>query len=257
MNRSFENYTLAVKRNDRIMGAIDYGRTITYRQRNPNTNTVICQEIRRTYNVPENLLLAITLFAILTYCDKCIQLQGLVESFKKINHTIRELESIRSYVTILLSMKFIRQILPNALESRNKLDQLLYLVVQRIRQNKAPTHFAKLVNLFYKWRFYISVTSNENDIAEHFLQYHFMDLGDTNDLYECWVFCKILYAIAEKYELKLTEVRSSNGIVTFNDDDNSFRLIYQPRYPTEWTDEGKPIEDIPDTIPLPQNYKHS
>jgi hypothetical protein len=73
-----------------------------------------------------------------------------------------------------------------------------------------------------------------------------MNLADPNDLYECWVFCKILYAIAEKYDMKLTEVRSSKGIVTFKNADNSFHLIYQARYPTEWTDEGIPIEDVPD-----------
>lgn len=133
-----------------------------------------------------------------------------------------------------------------ALEYRNKVDYLLVGVLERIRQNKTPRYFAKLVNLYHKWRYYISVSLNENEIAEHFLQYHFMNLADTNDLYECWVFCKILYAFAEKYDLKLTEVRSSKGIVTFQNTDNSFHLIYQARYPTEWTDEGKPIEDIPD-----------
>ena len=118
--------------------------------------------------------------------------------------------------------------------------------VERICQNKAPTHFAKLANLYHTWKYYISLSLNEYQIAEHFLQYHFVNLADTNDLYECWVFCKILYAIAEKYDLKLTEIRSSKGIITFRDTDNSFQLIYQGRYPTEGTDEGKPIENIPD-----------
>ena len=128
------------------------------------------------------------------------------------------------------------------MEYRNKVDYLLYSVLERIRQNKAPIYFTKLVNLYHKWKYYISVSLNENQIAEHFLQYHFMNLADTNDLYECWVFCKILYAIAKNYELKLTEVRSSKGIVTFKNADNSFYLIYQARYPTEWT----VIEDNPD-----------
>ena len=246
-NPSFENISSVVERNDRIMGAIDYGRTHSYRQRYPNSNTVICQEIQRNYVVPENVLLAMTLFAILTFCDKYIQLYRLVETFSRINPTIKELQSIRSYVTVLLSKRFIRQILPYVLESRNRVDELLIEVLRRIEQNKTPPYFAKLVNLFHKWKYYISISLNENQIAENFLQYHFMSLADTNDLYECWVFCKILHAISERFALKLKEVRSVKGIITFRENNNSFELIYQARYATDWIDEdGRPIEDVPD-----------
>ena len=85
---SFENLTRSVERGDRIMGALDYGKTLIHRQMH-NINSVICSEIFRNYQVSENILLAMTLFAISTYCDKYIKLEGLVES-ERFDITIKE-----------------------------------------------------------------------------------------------------------------------------------------------------------------------
>jgi hypothetical protein len=77
------------------------------------------------------------------------------------------------------------------------------------------------------------------------LQYHFMTLANLNDLYECWVFCKILYAIVQICDLRFKEIRSSKGLVDFKAND-TFHVIYQRRYNTNWRDQDKYMEDIPD-----------
>ena len=91
------------------------------------------------------------------------------------------------------------------------------------------------------------VSSKDEEIAKNVLQYHFMNLSDQNDLFECWIFCKILYAIAQMYTLKFSEVHSSRrGLVDFKTNDGLFHIIYQARYDTGWRDQDKTILDIPD-----------
>jgi hypothetical protein len=247
-NPSFMNITKDVERDDRIMGAVNYKKTTLLRHRGLTyANKVICSEIHRSYDTPENRLLALILFAIMTYCDKYISIEGLVESIEEqINPTIEELQYIRRYVAILLSVKSIKQILPMAIDSRNDLDSLFDSMLKRIRLGKTHRYFAKIFNLFYKWKYYISVSLDDTEISKHVLQYHFMNLADKNDLYECWIFCKVLYAISEIFDLKFTEASGSRGAAIFRSNDGFVKIIYQATYDTDWKDQGKFFEDIPD-----------
>jgi hypothetical protein len=37
-------------------------------------------------------------------------------------------------------------------------------------------------------------------------------MSNLKDLYECWVFCKILYGIAQKYDIRFKEIHLSKGV---------------------------------------------
>jgi hypothetical protein len=80
-------------------------------------------------------------FSILVYCDKYLKLEGMINSVERIRPTIEELWSIRSYVSNLLSLQTIRQILPTAIESRNQFNILLNLMLKRIEDQKIPRPF--------------------------------------------------------------------------------------------------------------------
>jgi predicted component of viral defense system (DUF524 family) len=73
-----------------------------------------------------------------------------------------------------------------------------------------------------------------------------MNLADKNDLYECWIFCKVLYAISEIFDLKVTEASRSRGAAIFRSNDSFVKIIYQATYDTDWKDQGKFFEDVPD-----------
>jgi hypothetical protein len=73
-----------------------------------------------------------------------------------------------------------------------------------------------------------------------------MNLTDINDLYECWVFCKILYSITQRYEITFKEIHSSKGVADFRASDRSFHLVYQAHYIIHWKDQDRDIEDVPD-----------
>lgn len=245
-NLSFENTTREVERDDRIMGAVNYRKTVLLRKQRPNSGIAVCTEIHRRNETPENLLLALVLFSIMLYCDKYLKLSGLIEWIDRIDPTIRELQSIRSYTSNLLSRKAIKQILPLAMESIAEMDKLFHLMLKRIQRGKIPKYFAKIYSLYSKWRYYVLVSSNEQEIVRHFLQYHFMNLSELSDLYECWVFCRILYGVAQKYDIRFKEIHSSKGVAEFKAVDGSFHIIYQPRYKTKWRDQDRYIEDVPD-----------
>jgi hypothetical protein len=93
-NLSFENTTREVERDDRIMGAVNYRKTVVLRKQRPNSGIAVCTEIHRRNETPENLLLALVLFSIMLYCDKYLKLSGLIEWIDRIDPTIRELQSI-------------------------------------------------------------------------------------------------------------------------------------------------------------------
>jgi hypothetical protein len=125
-------------------------------------------------------------------------------------------------------------------------DKLFNSMLRRIYSGKTPSYFMQIYTLYYDWKKYILVSSNEQEIVKHVLQYHFMTLANLNDLYECWVFCKILYAIAQICDIRFKEIRSSIGLVDFKGNNDTFHVIYQRRYNTDWRDQDKYMEDIPD-----------
>jgi hypothetical protein len=250
-NLSFENVTQDTTRKDRIMGAINYGKTSKYRQRNLiDSSIVFCYEVSRSYDTPENRILVMILFAILTYCDRYLKLkEKLIEtSNMRFDPTIEELQKIRSYISNLLSKIKIKQILLYSMDPAYSLDILFTKMYDRINQGKIPVYYIKILNLFYKWRHYIFVSSKIEEVAKDVLQYNFLSLTNTNDLYECWIFCKILYAISQIHSLKFKEINSSKGLVDFKATDGLFHILYQPRFQTEWIDQERHIEDRPDIV---------
>jgi hypothetical protein len=159
-----------------------------------------------------------------------MRLEGdLVEkAVRRFDPTIEELRRIRAYTSTLLPTRTIRQILPLSIESVTDLHYLFDRMLNRIKQRKTPQYFVKVFSLFQKWRRYIMVSFKDEEIAKNVLQYHLMNLKGQNDLYECWIFCKILYAIAQTHTLKLVEVHSSRGgLVDFKANDGLFHIIYQ------------------------------
>lgn len=245
-NIQYENKVKDVERTDRIMGSINYRKTMNLQQRG-NKNIVVCSEIHKSFHTPENIFLTLILLAIVSYCDKYIKLEGLVES-NRFNPTISELRIIQAYVSNLLLSKNIRQIISYTTESFNRLDDLLYLIYVRLKNQKIPHYYLQVIKLFYKWKYFISVSYNDKEIAKDVLYYHFMNLENQNDLYECWVFSKLLYEIAITNNIGLRQIRSAKGLVTFTSLDNSFKITYQARYLTKWKDQEENIEDVPDII---------
>lgn len=90
----FVNTIQEREREDRIMGAISYSKTIKLRQRDLlSKDKAICLEIHKSFDTPENRLLALVLSSIVAYCNKYLVKYGELESGNRIGrHTLDNLK---------------------------------------------------------------------------------------------------------------------------------------------------------------------
>jgi hypothetical protein len=78
------------------------------------------------------------------------------------------------------------------------------------------------------------------------LRYYFFNIQDSNLLYECWVFYKILDVMVDNFNIKFKE--SGKSEITFVSDDGSIKVIYQRRYKAKWFKKGQALDEVPDII---------
>jgi hypothetical protein len=133
------------------MGSINYAQTMKIRQSSTeHKKTVVCQEILRDCQTPENILLTLILFSTVVYSDKCLSLEALVESQDKLDVTISQLREIRSKASYLLSSRIIKDILPNSMDFLPIVNQLFAAMKNRIELGKIPRPL-KIKKMFKKW----------------------------------------------------------------------------------------------------------
>jgi len=163
-NHTFINETIDVMRLDRITGSVNYGKTAALLKNSKNLLDkkskpfVICSEINRRYDTPENLLLALILVSAMIYSEKFITMtRKLVMPIRGIKPTIRKLQVIRKQLAVLLTEKSIRQILPIAIDSRGHVNGLFQSMRERIQLGRTPTYFLNIYYLFDKWRYYTRI----------------------------------------------------------------------------------------------------
>jgi hypothetical protein len=99
-NPSFFTVTDLVEKDDRIMGAINYEKTMQLRRMDvTGKKKAVCVEILRNYASPEDILVTQVLFSIALYCDKYIIFESLIEARDRQNPT---LDSLRAILAISL-----------------------------------------------------------------------------------------------------------------------------------------------------------
>lgn len=239
-----------VIRKDRIMGSINIQKTNLI---NVNTEQkskkVVCNEIHKTNVTPENLILGQILFSILIYCNRYISTSGILKSGAHLDiPTLDGLASIRNYIINLLATNTIKSILLQAIEHINNFDSLFKMMTDRIYLGKVPNYFIGIYNMLHQWKYFVWVSSRNYDLIENTLRYYFFGLKNHDQLYECWVFYKILDLLTNIFDLRLSETSHSKGSATFKSYNNSIRVTYQRIYETGWTDNLEPVYDRPDMV---------
>ena len=239
-----------VERQDRIMGSTNIQKTILANRHNlRESKIVVCNEIHRTINSPENQILAQILFSIILYCDRYISRSGFLSSGTQLdNPTFNNLSSIRNYAISLLSSNTMKRSLPYAIASISNFDNLFRNMIDRIYLGKVPKYFTGIYNLLYKWKYFVWVSSKKYDLIENTLRYYFFNLKKYTELYECWVFYKILDLFTDTMSLRLKETTHTEGIASFRSSDGSIKVTYQRIYDTGWMDKDEPIHDKPDIV---------
>jgi hypothetical protein len=254
-NPSSFTITKEVQRNDRIMGSVNLQKTFAIHLKYPTQrNTVICNEIHKTSNTPENYILAQILFSINIICNGYISKKGVLNSGVVIDEpTIKNLEYIQNYTIDLLSTKVIKEILPYAISNISNYESYLEIIVQKIFNGILPRYYIGLTNILRKWKYFVWISNNNPELIEHSLRYYFFNLKDKkkmNRLYECWVFYKILDCTSDTFKIKFKEITKYKEI-TFEASSSSKikNIVYQKKYETGWTDKNEQaIPDRPDIV---------
>ena len=233
------------------MGSINIRKTMqNNRFANQKPKIVICNEIHKSIDTPENIILAQILFAILVYCNRYLSSKSILKSGAKLDvPTLESLAFIRNFVTNLLATKSIKAILPLAIDNMNNFDSFFKLMIDRIYLGKVPKNFVGIYTIFYQWKYYVWVSSREYELVKNTLRYYFYNLKNLNLLYESWVFYKILDLFTGIFDLRLAETSHSNGVATFRSHDGSISITYQRTYESGWIDsQGPIIYDKPDIV---------
>ena len=236
------------EREDRIMGAISYGKTLRLRQSDAHSkDKAVCLEIHKSFDTPENILLASVLISVVAYCDKYLVRNGELESGIKIDeHIVSSLKLIQQYTTGLLVTRPIKQIIPYTENSLSSYHDLFKLTMDRVYLGKIPKYFANILKLFYEWRYFRWVTAKNSSLFKHMLRYHFFNIRNPHFLFECWVFYKILDIMVDKFGVKFKGSKKSE--TTFASDDGSVQVVYQRRYKSKWLRNGKALNEVPDIV---------
>lgn len=249
-NPSSDGVIREVERRNRVMGSINFQKTRTILQQNPTERIVICNEIHKTMDTPENIITAQILYSIAVQCNKYLSNGGRLKSGACLdNPTLQLLAFIRAYTMDLLSTKTMRNVLPTAISNLSNFESLFSSVIERIYLTKVPRYFIGIINLLYTWKYFVWIANRNIPLLDRLLFHYFFNLkDDDNQLYECWVLYKILEEITSIPNLKFRESNSSHGGVTFRSFDGSISVTYQGTYETGWMRQETPIQDRPDLV---------
>ena len=121
-------------------------------------------------------------------------------------------------------------------------------MINRISLGTVPKYFAGIYNLLYSWKYFVWVSSKKYDVVENTLRYHFFGLRNYDQLYECWVFYKLLELVNNICDSALKEISHRKGVATFRTKDNTLKITYQPIYKTGWMDGDVHVQDRPDVV---------
>lgn len=238
-----------VIRSDRVMGSINIQKSMANIGHRVNHTEIVCNEIHKTMDTPENFILAQILFSMLIFCNRYIFGSGILPSGAHLGKiTLDDLNSIRSYTTNLLSTNVIKRLLPIAIDNIDNFDNLFRMMIDRIYLGRISTNFAGIYNVLHKWKYFVWISSKDSDLIENTLRYYFFDMENRDRLYECWVFYKILDLLTDIFDLKLSEKSYSKGVATFRSSDNSIEVTYQGIYKTGWFNQEESVNDIPDIV---------
>ncbi|MGD1838205.1 MAG: hypothetical protein ACPKPY_09130 [Nitrososphaeraceae archaeon] len=249
--------TKEVERSDRIMGSINIQKTIATSLQYPKQkNVVVCNEIHKTFNTQENYLLTQILFSINILCNRYLSLQKSPDSNIKIDEpTKMDLQQIQNYAMDLLSSKMIKNILYPAINNISNYRLYLEVILEKILQGILPNYYIGLVNLLYKWKYFVWVSNNNPPMLEHSLRYYFFTLKNkdrANKLYECWTYYKILDHLSNLFNMKFKSNNIKSEVKFVASNGKIKDVIYQKSLDTGWTytenQEIKSIKDKPDVV---------
>jgi hypothetical protein len=226
-NLSYFEEGKSVELKDRIVGSIDFGKTIREKTNQPSNSLVVCTINNRNMYTPENILLGSVILGINLLANKFLKagIENQIDEFKNEHKLI--LEKIINYMQFLLMDRFLKRLVDYYLLNYNNNEKIIVQIQQRISQGKLPNRYFNLIRFLRDWKNFNWIL-NEHVIFYQDALIPYLDSIKDDKLYEMWIFYKIISMFEPVYQ-KL------NNYNIFLSQKTKFSIEYHREKKIGWT----------------------
>ena len=200
-NLSYFEEGKSVELKDRIVGSIDFGKTIREKINQQSNSLVVCTINNRNMYTPENILLGSFILGINLLANKFLKagIEDQIDEFK-IEHKLI-LQKIIDYMQFLLMDRFLKKLVDYYLLNYNSNEKIIAQVEQRINQRKLPNRYFNLIRFLRDWK-NLNWILNERILFYKDALIPYLDSIDNDKLYEMWIFYKVISIFEPIYQKK-------------------------------------------------------
>ncbi|HEX5185867.1 MAG TPA: hypothetical protein VFV86_03165, partial [Nitrososphaeraceae archaeon] len=204
-NLSYDEERKSLELKDRVLGPIDFGKTIMTRTNQQSNFVVICTINIKNMFTPENILLASVILGISLVASKFLKAgkENQIEEFKPEHKS--NLEKIIEYMQFLLKDRFLKKLVDYYLLNYDNNEKIIFKVDQRLNQGKLPNRYFNLIRFVRDWK-NLKWSLNERLLFFKDALIPILDSISDDKLYELWIFYKILSLFEPVYQHKYNNI---------------------------------------------------
>jgi len=183
---------------DHVTGGIDFQMTRSIRK-SGNSN-VVCISYARNMFTPENILLGAVILGIGALAEKfkAKRQEWDPEGIDSFRMTM--LDDVSAFAHFLQKDRFVSKLIRNYHENYSSIEMLLQKVQSKMNYGKIGRNYLKLIEFLQIWKYWDKILSGGGTLDIKLRD--FMDNLKQHDLYEMWLFYKILDSYGEMKQKK-------------------------------------------------------
>ena len=183
---------------DHVTGGIDFQMTRSIRK-SGNSN-VVCISYARNVFTPENILLGAVILGIGALAEKfkAKRQEWDPEGIDSFRMTM--LDDVSAFAHFLQKDRFVSKLIRNYHENYSSIEMLLQKVQSKMNYGKIGRNYLKLIEFLQIWKYWDKILSGGGTLDIKLRD--FMDNLKQHDLYEMWLFYKILDSYGEMKQKK-------------------------------------------------------
>lgn len=200
-NLSYDEERNSLELKDRVLGPIDFGKTIRTRSNQQSNFVVVCTVNNKNMFIPENVLLASVVLGINLLASKFLKAgdENQIEEFKPEHRS--NLDKIIDYMQFLLRDRFLKRLVDYYLLNYDNNEKIILKVNQRIIQGRLPNRYFNLIKFVRDWKNLNWILNERISFLKDAL-IPILDHINNDKLYEMWIFYKIISIFEPVYQKK-------------------------------------------------------
>ena len=183
---------------DHVTGGIDFQMTRSIRK-SGNSN-VVCISYARNVFTPENILLGAVILGIGALAEKFKAKRQKWDPDETDSFRMTMLDDVSAFAHFLQKDRFVSKLIRNYHENYSSIEMLLQKVQSKMNYGKIGRDYLKLIEFLQIWKYWDKILSGGGTLDIKLRD--FMDNLKQHDLYEMWLFYKILDSYGEMKQKK-------------------------------------------------------